>query len=514
MSNTLTAANRSAWQWTSAAALLLFLVVAGLLWETSAGFVKVWLGSETYNHGFVILPIMLWLIWQKRAELALVAPQPILWPLLLVAGFTALWLLGQLIGLLFFSQVAMVGVLISGAVGLLGWRIATFLAFPLLFMMFAVPVGEELVPPMMEFTATFTVEALRLTGIPVYREGMWFMLPTGSWSVIAACSGTRYIIASVTLGFLFAYISYHTLWKRLLFIAFSAVLPIIANGIRAYMIVMIGHLSDMQLAVGVDHLIVGWVWFGLIMLIMFWVGGIWQEEHPPLQVHEGARFWGAADRVTSGVLVLGVALILALGLVFSQRGANDAPSKPLITPQLENRQAIPWYGHLAPEHLPTDYKIRQSYRGQNDIVSVLVALYPQQQQGQEAVAGRNIVVSYSNSVQQLKINSPQTVELGDRAFAVNEGVMTHKLGTFSVERMLVWQWYRVGDAEYGNRYRAKLGEASARVINGRSDGAWILMATPIPGNDEAAARATLQRFMREHYASFVAAMDDVVSAEP
>ena len=86
--------------------------------------------------------------------------------------------------------------------------------FPLAFMLFAVPVGEFLVPPMMEFTADFTVAAIRLTGIPVFREGLFFTLPTGAWSVVEACSGVRYIIASLTLGCLYAYLSYVSYLKR------------------------------------------------------------------------------------------------------------------------------------------------------------------------------------------------------------------------------------------------------------------------------------------------------------
>ena len=60
-------------------------------------------------------------------------------------------------------------------------------------------------------------------------------------------------------------------------------MPIVANWLRAYMIVMIGHLSNNKLAVGVDHIIYGWVFFGLVMLLLFWVGSFWQESPRPLQ---------------------------------------------------------------------------------------------------------------------------------------------------------------------------------------------------------------------------------------
>ena len=133
----------------------------------------------------------------------------------------------------------------------------------------------------MEHTADFTVAALRLTGIPVYREGQFFTIPTGSWSVVEACSGLRYLIASVTVGVLYAYLTYRSPARRAAFVAASIVVPIVANWVRAYMIVMIGHLSGMKYAVGVDHLIYGWVFFGIVMLLLFWIGSFWREDVAP-----------------------------------------------------------------------------------------------------------------------------------------------------------------------------------------------------------------------------------------
>ena len=92
----------------------------------------------------------------------------------------------------------------------------------------------------MERTADFTVMALRATGVPVYREGLHFIIPSGAWSVIEACSGIRYLLASVMVGTLFGYLNYQSLKKRVLFMGVAVLTPLIANWLRAYMIVMIG----------------------------------------------------------------------------------------------------------------------------------------------------------------------------------------------------------------------------------------------------------------------------------
>ncbi|HLO93633.1 MAG TPA: exosortase A, partial [Burkholderiaceae bacterium] len=153
-----------------------------------------------------------------------------------------------------------------------GRAIALRLLFPLSFSFFAVPFGEFLLPVLMNATADFTVAALRVTGIPVYREGLEFVIPSGHWSVVEACSGIRYLIASFMVGTLFAYINYRSPWRRGVFALVSLVVPVIANWLRAYMIVMIGHLSGNELATGVDHIIYGWIFFGLVMTLLYMVG--------------------------------------------------------------------------------------------------------------------------------------------------------------------------------------------------------------------------------------------------
>ena len=139
---------------------------------------------------------------------------------------------------------------------------ARVLAFPLAFLFFAVPFGEIFVPTLIDWTADFTVAALRFSGVPVYREGNHFVIPTGRWSVVEACSGVRYLIASLMVGTLYAAIAYRSARRRACFIVAAILVPIVANWLRAYMIVMLGHLSNNRLATGVDHIIYGWMFFG------------------------------------------------------------------------------------------------------------------------------------------------------------------------------------------------------------------------------------------------------------
>lgn len=269
---------RGAW-WLPAALMLgVWTALFVLFWPSFHSMTEIWARSETFAHGYLIFPISAWLVWRRRDSLAALRPRADLRGLVLVALAGAAWLLAEAGGVKVGEQYAFVALLIATVLTLLGWPVVRTVLFPLLFLFFAVPVGEFLIQPLMGVTADFTVALLQLTGIPVYREGMFFSIPSGDWSVVEGCSGLRYLIASVTLGVLYAYLTYRSWQRRLLFTIAAIIVPILANSGRAYMIVMIAHLSDMKLAVGVDHFIYGWVFFGIVMLLLFWIGSLWRED--------------------------------------------------------------------------------------------------------------------------------------------------------------------------------------------------------------------------------------------
>ena len=261
--------------------LALVLIWLGFWYrQTGLSMVGIWIRSETFTHCFLIPPISLWLAWRMRPELARMTPAPNAWFMLPIAAAGLVWLAGQLAAVNALTHLALVALVVLTVPAILGARVAWALAFPLGFLFFAAPVGEFVMPQMMEWTADFAVLAVRLSGVPVFRDGLQFVIPSGNWSVVEACSGVRYLIASVTVGTLFAYLNYTTFKRRLIFVGISILVPVVANWLRAYMIVMLGHLSGNKIAVGVDHLIYGWVFFGVVIMAMFAIGARWREDLP------------------------------------------------------------------------------------------------------------------------------------------------------------------------------------------------------------------------------------------
>ena len=319
----------AAWRSSLVALGITLAIVCACFFRTVASIVDIWTSSETYAHGFVVLPITLWLVYRMRGKLRTLTPRPspLVLPLFAAAGFA--WLVGSVGAVNALMHFAFVTMLVLTVPAVLGVHVARAMLFPLGFLFFSVPIGDFLLPTLMDHTADFTVAALRVTGVPVYREGLLLVVPNGQWSIVEACSGVRYLIASVMVGTLFAYLTYRSMWRRFAFVGVSIIVPILANWIRAYLIVLLGYLSSNRLAVGIDHIIYGWLFFGFVMLVMFWIGAKWREPLEPVRTTvtdpPGFNVTESSSRLRAAV-VAAIALLAAVwpGFEYATTRHDDA----------------------------------------------------------------------------------------------------------------------------------------------------------------------------------------------
>ncbi len=481
--------------------------------ETTWSMVSIWARSDTFAHGFLIFPFSAYLIWTQRRRLGTLSLQPN--PLALVAlaaiGFS--WLLALLGSVQVFEQIFLVTMIPAAVWAILGNRMAWALAFPLAYLLLAVPFGEALIPPLIDFTADFTVAALRLTGIPVYREGSFFTVPSGNWSVVEACSGLRYLIASFTLGTLYAYLTYRSLKRRLSFIALSVIVPIVANGIRAYMIVMTGHLSDMRLAVGVDHLIYGWIFFGFVMLLLFWIGSFWREDEPKY-AGSAAGFRPESSFVPASIPLKGVicaaAAVLAVALIWPMYAAyleNMHARTHTTTPELDIT-GLPdkWEtgsGGISgwrPKYVGATVELLQHFKDRKRpgrAVDLYISYYRNQQQGSELINSQNVLTAENESANESERGSEwrnvahvtRTVAVGSEQVTVNQNLVQ----SYST-KLLVWRWYWLGEEITASPYAAKFMLARNRLLRKGDDGAEIIVAAPYDETPDEAAQV-LESFL-------------------
>jgi exosortase A len=470
------------------------LAVLGIYWETASSIAAIWKSSQTYAHGYLIAPIALILVWMKRRQLAALAPRPDVLGVLLLAAAGFTWLAAEAAQVQVLAQYGFVAMVPGVVLALAGRRVAWTLAFPLAFLLLAVPFGEAFLPRLMEWTADFTVAALRVSGIPVYREGTFFATPSGQWSVVEACSGLRYLIASVTVGAVYAYVTYRTWWKQGLFLALSVAVPIIANFFRAYMIVMIGHLSSMKLAVGIDHFIYGWLFFGVVIGLLFWLGSFWREPAaPPPQNRAIPGAAPARPALMVGAAVGTAALAAAWPLYLPYLDpVEDTPIR-LAAPAgasgwtLEPQQATQWRPHYQGAAASTLAVYRKGERS----VAVYLGYYRNQRRGAELVGSQNLIAGDSGSPWARMSESLRSEELPNGAVELRQT----RLGS-SGGRLLVWDWYRIAGYDLSNPYLAKALLARDKLLARGDDSAAIVLAAPYDSSPETAAD-TLRAFARE-----------------
>ncbi|MBC7574521.1 MAG: exosortase A [Herminiimonas sp.] len=498
-------------------AVLVALVAPFLLYfDTARSIVAIWNKSDTYAHGYIILPISLWLIWRRRVNFAALPLDPY-WPGLLLLGACGFgWLLARMGEVQVVMQYAFVAMIPVIALAVLGVRLTRTLTFPLMFLLLAVPFGEIFIDPLISFTADFTISALQLVGIPVLRNGTRFEIPSGSWSVVEACSGVRYLISSVTLGLLYAYLTYRSMKRRIIFTLFAIIVPIVANGLRAFMIVMIGHFSGMTLAVGVDHIIYGWAFFGLVMFLMFWIGGYWREDEDKTgekietQAAPAAVFGlHVTTTLPATVVRMAIAAVAVAAIWPTVAYFNDKLTynpRPVALRAIQTTWAsvqpfTTWTPRFAPADGAFSGVFQPAPGADADRVGLSILYYRNQRNGKAVISSTNRLVDDRDPLH-LMSTSVHGETIGNRALSVRESVLDSATG-----RMLVWQWYVIDGQSTASNYAGKLLQAKTKLLFRGDDGAAILLSAPFAASPDEA-----RKLMRAFAAANLPAIDAALAA--
>lgn len=478
------------------------VVLLGLFSDTTRSLVDQWWSVATYSHGFLIIPVCAYLVWRERARVRNAAPRPALVAgLVAMAAMSIAWLLGDCANVLIVQQAALIGMVQALGLTIFGWPIVRRFAAPLLFLYLAIPFGDFLVAPLQEITADLTTWLLRLSGVPVDRDGLFIHIPTGRFVVAEACAGLRSLLSTVALGVLGSYLFFGSWARRLLFLALSALVPIGANALRAYGIVMLAYISDHTLAVGVDHLIYGWIFLSVVTVSLLGAGvllrdRVAQDRVPPvvprslrrMPAAHSSRLWLSA--VASGVLACAtVAYSEASARAGMASGhaalASFHPSAPWEPMPMDERD---WH----PVFVGADARLHAAYRSGNDRVSFFLAYYQRQRQGAEAVSDLNHLTDGAVWVQASRgrdVVIVQGAPLTVQSLDARSGAA----------RRLVWSFYWVDGEFTSHPMVAKWLQVRARVLARPTAAAAIAVAADYEDDPQAAVSA-LQGFL-EHAGS-------------
>lgn len=336
------AAPRSDWRPT-----LLTLVLGALAWGVlfraeAAHAVHVWETNTAYNHGWLILPVALYLFWVRRARLAVLAPAPTPAFALLALPIGLAWLVAERMGIMEGRQLTAVALFLTLVLAAVGWRVAKAFAAPLVYLFFLVPFGAFTVPALQVLTAHMIDWMLDFTGIPHYVDDLLIEIPAGSFYVAEACAGLRFLIAAIAFGALYAFEMFRSPSRRIIVMVLAVTVPILANGIRAFGLVMLGHWWGSAAAVEADHVLYGFVFFSIVIVLLILAGLPFREDTRALAMpapspphHGRTPGWAAA------AAVLAVAAVPAGAVAALDRAAGTPESIPVALVPAPGCVALP-----------------------------------------------------------------------------------------------------------------------------------------------------------------------------
>ena len=475
------------------------LVSLILLRSTAISMVKIWYGSSTYSYGFVVVPIVAFLVWRRRKELKTARPVTSVFGLALMLFFAVIWVVSDVADVQLTQQIAFIGLLEALVWTFLGRPAVRILRFPLLFLFFAVPAGESLVGPLQRFTAVFTVNALRLSGIPAVQDAFVISTPSGDWRIAEACSGIRYLTSSIVIGVLFAGVALRGWKRRLALVLISASVPILANALRAYLLILLAYFSNNRIAAGVDHVMYGWLFFSLVTAVMLGVVLRWREpEISPISRAEPPP--GPSPRPQAparisrlfGYTVVAVAIVLSATLTADVLWSRTPPNQPIQQFWSAPAEWLPaadpdqdWVPHFD----SVKSEVSETFTSGASEVSLYIASYPVKRRGVELVNSANAVPE--SGEWDLLNNDYREVIMAGKAVRVDQ----YLLGRGGQHR-LVWMWYMAGGRFTANPYWVKLIEAESRLA-GHPQNIFLFAASASFTSQPARAVDDLGTFVRD-----------------
>jgi exosortase len=232
-----------------------------------------WKVDDNYSHGFFIVPVALYFVWERRNRLAIVMPQPSLLGVGLIVMSLATLLAGILGAELFLTRISILGVIAGAILFIYGWPHLRILALPILFLLLMIPIPaivfNQIAFPLQLIASRFGEFALSVVGIPVLREGNIIQLANTTLEVVEACSGIRSLISLLTLAIIYGYFSDSRIWARVLLAMATFPIAILANGLRVSFTGILAQYYGSKAAQGFFHSFSGWIIFLVAFVMLF-----------------------------------------------------------------------------------------------------------------------------------------------------------------------------------------------------------------------------------------------------
>jgi EpsI family protein len=313
--------------------------------------------------------------------------------------------------------------------------------------------------------------------------------PAGLFEVAEACSGVKFLIAMVAFGVLVAGVCFNSWRRRIAFLTLAVILPILANGVRAWATIFVAQYVGAEKATGFDHLIYGWIFFAIVMsvtLALAWRFFDRAADDPMLDAAaiERSPFLGRLELLTlspaATLVALSILAVLALGWAsIADRMRAPLPAR-IELPVVPGWQRVPYAPKVwwEPRAGGAERRLLGRYRDASGRqVDVFLALYASQDEGKEAGGSGEGALTPSTSWAWISPGPETANAKSDRLLGADR------------QGRVAETSYRTGDVLTGSNLRLKLANIADRLT---------LRARPtmllILSSEEPHAEASLRAF--------------------
>lgn len=477
---------KQVWRFAGLLVLVLLMLAFVLYQQTALYLVSIWnqLAIGEYAHGYLVLAISVYLIYTLKNKLSVLTPCPQYRALLIVIAASTLWMVAALVDVEMLQAASFLILILAIVWSVLGNQVIQLLAFPILFIAFAIPIWFPLSPVLQNITADAVFGAIRLLHVPAFRQDNMIILPAGSLSIEEACSGLRYLLAALTLGTLYAYMNYSALRARLIVVIIAASSAILVNILRVFIVVYLGYTTEMQHPLVDDHLTLGWYLFAGLTTILLFVDAWLHKKRLSVQSNsllmqngiKTSKHKQSNRHYFIFAVITGLFISIAPVVVYM----SNLPSSNIAeisTPQLPHKagnwiQTLPNNSSWTPVYHGAINQ-KQTYKKNQNKIELYMGYYPAQKQGKELINDLNSISSkggwhtvYPRPLLQ-NIDGQQVLEQ-----ALNNGTKNQRL---------VWYWYNVAGRVTTNKYEAKALQVLG-LLTGKSWG--FIVAIAVDKNDD------------------------------
>jgi len=261
-----------------------FIIAYFPVWKN---LVTTWYNNDQYSHGFFILPVCLYILWQKKEILTKVPFSPSRWGMALVIFSLLIYLFAHFAEIATIASLSLVLFLTGVVIYFYGFLMFKHLFFPLFLLLFMIPVPSQifssLTIPLQIFVSKSSVFIGSFLCIPIYREGNVIHLPEQTLQVVQACSGLRSLISLLTLSVVFGYLTLKSnILRSILFIS-GIPIAIIVNVVRVLLMALAFYYFNYDLTKGTIHTVFGMIIFVFALIIVAIGKGvlsIWDKSVP------------------------------------------------------------------------------------------------------------------------------------------------------------------------------------------------------------------------------------------